>query len=85
LARASPDEGREIVAGSHLLLHELAESLAVVDNYAAGALRWLKESAEDSGEPSNALTCVVNQARRAADVMRQLRALLDSGSSEWSQ
>ena len=85
MARASPDEARQVIAGSRLLLHELAESLTALENYAAGAQRWLKENAADSRELADALACVGNQARRAADVMRQLRALLDSGSSDRSQ
>ncbi|HWA81383.1 MAG TPA: hypothetical protein VG848_13885 [Acetobacteraceae bacterium] len=81
MARASPDEVRQVIAGSCLLLHELAESLTAIENYAAGARYWLKENATDSSELANALTCVADQVRRAADVMRRLRILLDSGGT----
>ncbi len=68
------------------LLHELAEALTAIDNYAAAA-RSLAAGKRSQNEVALAGTLerLIGQVRRAMDAMRQLRALLnptDGGERE---
>lgn len=81
MGRAPPDEAGQVLLNRHLLLpllHELAESLTVIENYAAGTRRGLRTGAADPVRLAGALERLGNQVRRAADIIGRFRALLDA-------
>jgi C4-dicarboxylate-specific signal transduction histidine kinase len=58
------------------LAHEIKQPIATARNNAAAALRFLEKSPPDVAEVSEALTCVVNDADRAGDVVDRIGSLI---------
>jgi phosphoglycerate-specific signal transduction histidine kinase len=71
---------------SSTLLHELAEALTAIDNYAAAARSLAGgERAQKEAELAATLEHLTGQVRRGLGAVRQLRALLhpkDAGEHE---
>jgi len=57
------------------IAHEINQPLAAIVSNGSAGLRWLNRGAPDLDEAREAFTRVVNDGRRAADVIRGLRAL----------
>src|SRR6185503_13175930 len=55
------------------LAHELNQPLAAAMNYAGSCLTELKEPAPNLNEVRSGIEQVINQAERAADIIRRLR------------
>jgi signal transduction histidine kinase len=58
------------------IAHEVKQPIATARNNAAAALRFLEKSPPDVAEVREALTCVVNDADRASDVVDRIRSLI---------
>jgi len=57
------------------IAHEINQPLAAIAINAAAGLRWLAATTPDLDEASNALTRVVNDARRASEVIGGIRSM----------
>src|SRR3984957_7138608 len=58
------------------IAHETKQPIATARNNAAAALRFLEKSPPDVAEVREALTCIVNDADRASDVVDRIRSLI---------
>jgi C4-dicarboxylate-specific signal transduction histidine kinase len=58
------------------IAHEIKQPIATARNNAAVAMRFLDKSPPDVTEAREALTCVVNDADRASDVVDRIRSLI---------
>src|SRR3984957_15433880 len=58
------------------IAHEIKQPIATARNNAAAALRFLEKSPPDVAEVREALTCIVNDADRASDVVDRIRSLI---------
>jgi signal transduction histidine kinase len=58
------------------IAHEVKQPIATARNNAAAALRFLEKSPPDVAEVREALTCIVNDADRASDVVDRIRSLI---------
>ena len=58
------------------IAHEIKQPIATARNNAAAALRFLDKSPPDVAEVREALTCVVNDADRASDVVDRIGSLI---------
>jgi signal transduction histidine kinase len=58
------------------IAHEIKQPIATARNNAAAALRFLEKSPPDVAEVREALTCVVNDADRASDVVDRIGSLI---------
>jgi C4-dicarboxylate-specific signal transduction histidine kinase len=58
------------------IAHEIKQPMAAARTYAAAALRFLDKSPPDVAEVRGALTCIVNQADRASDVIDRIGSLI---------
>ena len=58
------------------IAHEIKQPIAATRNNAAAALRFLDESPPDVAEVKEALTCIVNDADRAGDVVDRIGSLI---------
>ena len=57
------------------IAHEINQPLGAVVTQSAAGLRWLSRDAPDLDEARHALSCIMRDGRRAADVVSGLRAL----------
>lgn len=57
------------------LLHELAEALTAIEGYVAGAQHLSNRSHGENAQIAGVLERLADQAKRAADAVRQLQAL----------
>ena len=71
----------ELVSG---IAHELNQPLTAIENFASGSIRRLREPQADLGLINDTLAKVVNQTRRASEVIRHLRDLSRSGASHFA-
>lgn len=78
LARISRVTMLGALSGS--LAHELNQPLSAILSNAQAALRFLKSDQPDIEELREILTDIAKQDRRAADIIRGLRALLEKGA-----
>jgi C4-dicarboxylate-specific signal transduction histidine kinase len=58
------------------IAHEIKQPIATARNNAAAALRFLEKSPPDVAELRKALTCIVNDADRASDVVDRIGSLV---------
>ncbi len=58
------------------IAHEIKQPIATARNNAAAALRFLDKSPPDVAEVREALTCIVNDADRASDVVDRIGSLI---------
>ena len=58
------------------IAHEIEQPTATAGNNAAAALRFLEKSPPDVAELRKALTCIVNDADRASDVVDRIGSLV---------
>src|SRR5260221_9246513 len=58
------------------IAHEIKQPIAAARNNAAAALRFLDKSPPDVAEVREALTCIVNDADRASDVVDRIGSLI---------
>src|SRR6476660_7244543 len=58
------------------IAHEIKQPIAAARTNAAAALRFLDKSPPDVAEVSEALTCIVNDADRASDVVDRIGSLI---------
>ena len=58
------------------IAHEIKQPIATARNNAAAALRFLEKSPPDVAEVREALTCIVNDADRASDVVDRIGSLI---------
>src|ERR1700686_2053445 len=58
------------------IAHEIKKPIATARNNAAAALRFLDKSPPDVAEVREALTCIVNDADRASDVVDRIGSLI---------
>ena len=58
------------------IAHEVKQPIATARNNAAAALLFLEKSPPDVAEVREALTCIVNDADRASDVVDRIRSLI---------
>src|SRR4029077_10352278 len=58
------------------IVHEIKQPIAAARTYAAAALRFLDKSPPEVAEVSEALTCIVNDADRASDVVDRIGSLI---------
>ncbi len=58
------------------IAHEIKQPIATARNNAAAALRFLDKSPPDVAEVREALTCIVNDADRAGDVVDRIGSLI---------
>jgi len=58
------------------IAHEIRQPIATARNNAAAALRFLDKSPPDVAEVREALTCIVNDADRASDVLDRIGSLI---------
>jgi C4-dicarboxylate-specific signal transduction histidine kinase len=58
------------------IAHEIKQPIATARNNAAAALRFLEKSPPDVAEVREALTCIVNDADRASDVIDRIGSLI---------
>ena len=58
------------------IAHEIKQPIAAARTYAAAALRFLDKSPPDVAEVREALTCIVNDADRASDVVDRIGSLI---------
>jgi two-component system, LuxR family, sensor kinase FixL len=61
------------------IAHEINQPLAAIATNAAAGLRWLAAVTPDLDEASNALTRIVNDARRASEVIGGIRLNVKKG------
>jgi len=66
------------------LAHELNQPLAAVATNASACLRWLTRSEPDLDEARRAAAHIIRDAKRAADVVAQTRALLSRSDGDRS-
>ncbi len=57
------------------IAHEVNQPLAGVITHGEACLRWLDRDEPELGEVRTAVECVIGDGRRAAEVIRKLRAL----------
>lgn len=70
-----PEENREANYGSRPPLHELAEALTAIQNYATAAQHLAhKQHSEATTELAGALDRLTKEVRRAVIVLRRLQA-----------
>src|SRR6266852_5879511 len=58
------------------IAHEIKQPIATARNNAAAALRFLDKSPPDVAEVREALTCIVNDADRAGDIIDRIGSLI---------
>jgi signal transduction histidine kinase len=58
------------------IAHEIKQPITAARTYAAAALRFLDKSPPDVAEVREALTCIVNEADRASDVVDRIGSLI---------
>ena len=58
------------------IAHEIKQPITAARTYAAAALRFLDKSPPDMAEVREALTCIVNEADRAGDVVDRIGSLI---------
>ena len=58
------------------IAHEIKQPIATAHNNACAALRFLDKSPPDVAEVREALTCIVNDADRASDIVDRIGALI---------
>jgi len=58
------------------IAHETKQPITAARTYAAAALRFLDKSPPDMAEVREALTCIVNEAVRASDVVDRIGSLI---------
>src|SRR6202041_1688154 len=58
------------------IAHEIKQPIATARNNARAALRFLEKSPPDVAEVREALTCIVNDADRASDVVDRIGSLV---------
>src|SRR5262249_47271207 len=58
------------------IAHEIKQPIATARTNAAAALRFLDKSPPDVGEVREALTCIVNDADRASDIVDRIGSLI---------
>jgi C4-dicarboxylate-specific signal transduction histidine kinase len=58
------------------IAHEIKQPIATARNNAAAALRFLEKSPPDVAEVREALTCIVNDADRASDLVDRIGSLI---------
>ena len=58
------------------IAHEIRQPIATVRNNAGAALGFLDKSPPDVAEVREALTCIVNDADRASDIVDRIGTLL---------
>jgi C4-dicarboxylate-specific signal transduction histidine kinase len=58
------------------IAHETKQPITAARTYAAAALRFLDKSPPDVAEVREALTCIVNETRRASDVIDRIGSLI---------
>jgi len=58
------------------IAHETKQPITAARTYAAAALRFLDKSPPDVAEVREALTCIVNEADRASDVVDRIGSLI---------
>ena len=58
------------------IAHEIKQPITAARTYAAAALRFLDKSPPDVAEVREALTCIVNDADRASDVVDRIGSLI---------
>ena len=58
------------------IAHEIKQPITAARTYAAAALRFLDRSPPDMAEVREALTCIVNDADRASDVVDRIGSLI---------
>jgi signal transduction histidine kinase len=58
------------------IAHEIKQPIATASTNAAAALRFLDRSPPDVAEVREALTCIVNDAHRASDVVDRIGSLI---------
>ena len=57
------------------IAHEIEQPTATAGNNAAAALRFLEKTPPDVAEVREALTCIVNDADRASDVVDRIGSI----------
>jgi PAS domain S-box-containing protein len=57
------------------IAHEVTQPIAAIMTCGDAALRWLRRPQPDIGEASESLTQMVRDAKRASDVIRQIRSM----------
>jgi signal transduction histidine kinase len=62
------------------IAHEINQPLAAIATNAAAGLRWLAAATPNLNEASNALTRIVNDARRASEVIGGIRLMFKKDS-----
>src|SRR6185437_1180134 len=73
LGRASRLSSLGELAGS--IIHEINQPLTAIVTNAQASLRWLARDTPDLGEAKDAVTDILDAARRAADIVAGLKAL----------
>lgn len=68
---------------SGALAHELNQPLAAILSNAQAAQRFLREDPSDAAEVSQILDDIVREDRRAAEIIRRLRALMKKGETKF--
>ena len=58
------------------IAHEVKQPITAARTYAAAALRFLDKSPPDVAEVREALTCIVNEADRASDVVDRIGSII---------
>ncbi|MCK4870484.1 MAG: PAS domain S-box protein [Gammaproteobacteria bacterium] len=61
------------------LAHELSQPLTAITNYLKGATRHLKEGSSDNEKLSEVMTAAIQQAERAATIIKDLRNFVRRG------
>ncbi|MCG8511533.1 MAG: PAS domain S-box protein [Rhodospirillales bacterium] len=72
----------ELAAG---FAHELNQPLAAISNFAIGTLRRYRSDAVKAEDMSHVLELIVEQARRAADIIRRIRQFIQKEPPETKQ
>lgn len=57
------------------IAHEINQPLAAISTYGAASLRWLERDTPDIAEASQAVSKMINDSKRASEVIRRIRAL----------
>lgn len=57
------------------IAHEINQPLAAISTYGAASLRWLERDTPDIAEASLAVSKMINDSKRASEVIRRIRAL----------
>lgn len=65
------------------IAHELNQPLTAILNYSNGSLRMLEKDSDVSGELSEAIGKISNDARRAADIIKRLRDFIKRGKHRY--